>query len=300
MARTRSRCVPSARRATPIRGPRRHVDVDTSPPNTRFAAIEPNPTNDATGDFAFTDATGLDVRMLARWRLVRDVLQPVRHGGVHRGHPHAGRPRHRRGENTDPTPASHTWLVDARPPETTIATFPPNPTNDPSGGFRFTSAEPRRSSARSTAPRSPRAQPVSRRRPRQGVAHPIAVKAPDNAGNTDATPATHSWAVDTRPRTRRSPRRNRTRPNDPTGDFTFTSTESATFECAVDGSAFAACTARFSTASSARAHTRTDAGLAMPRTTPTQRPPRTAGPWTPALPRRRPRSRAEPDERPHR
>jgi len=31
----------------------------------------------------------------------------------------------------DPTPATYTWVIDTMPPDTTILTSEPNPTNDP-------------------------------------------------------------------------------------------------------------------------------------------------------------------------
>ena len=309
--------------------------VDTTPPDTAFASVEPSPTNDSTGEFQFSssdggsdvplshrrcgvrgvpcelhdcrargwlaharrprrrrrrqpgsdarvahvarrhlasehhvrrcraepderrdgrlrvhvDATRLDVRMLARRRDVRDLLDPVRDAGVDRRQPHARRPRHRHGEQRGSTPASHTWLVDARPPATTIATFPSNPTNDPSGSFTFTSDEPATFQC-SLDGATFAACAASFTTPSLGNgAHTIAVRARDNAGNFDATPATYGWTVDTSPPTTTIASAEPSPTNDPTGDFTFTSNESATFECAVDGSAFAACSASFSTAS---------------------------------------------------
>jgi myo-inositol-hexaphosphate 3-phosphohydrolase len=72
--------------------------------------------------------------------------------------------------------------------------------------------------------------------------HTFQVRATDTAGNTDPTPATRSWTVDTT-----APDTTITSgPNDPTSatsaSFTFSSTEAgSTFGCSLDGGAFAPC-----------------------------------------------------------
>ena len=44
--------------------------------------------------------------------------------------------------NTDPSPASHNWTIDATAPETTITANPPASTTSTSATFQFTSTEP--------------------------------------------------------------------------------------------------------------------------------------------------------------
>ena len=74
------------------------------------------------------------------------------------------------------------------------------------------------------------------------------MRAVDRVGNTDATPATHTWTIDTEaPDTTVD-----TAPSDPTnssaGDFTFSSADTnATFECNLDGAGFTPCTSPYST-----------------------------------------------------
>ncbi|GEM_PF-1676346 len=73
--------------------------------------------------------------------------------------------------------------------------------------------------------------------------HTFQVRAVESLGNPDPTPASYTWAIDTT-----APDTSITsQPSDPSGSanatFTFTSTEAgSTFECRLDGSAFAACT----------------------------------------------------------
>src|SRR5205823_7345594 len=72
--------------------------------------------------------------------------------------------------------------------------------------------------------------------------HTFAVRAADSFGNTDASPATATWTVlDTTPP-------DTTITAGPTGtttshsaSFSFAATETATFECSLDGTAWAAC-----------------------------------------------------------
>ena len=73
--------------------------------------------------------------------------------------------------------------------------------------------------------------------------HSFQVRATDGAGNTDPTPASYTWTVDTvAPNTTID-----SSPSDPSGSaaasFSFSSSESgSTFECKLDAEAFAACT----------------------------------------------------------
>jgi hypothetical protein len=73
--------------------------------------------------------------------------------------------------------------------------------------------------------------------------HTFQVRAIDPAGNTDASPASYGWTVDTT-----APDTSITSsPPDPTSDpsasFDFSASEAgSSFECSLDGAAFAACT----------------------------------------------------------
>ncbi|MCK6552917.1 hypothetical protein L6R52_44245, partial [Myxococcota bacterium] len=100
----------------------------------------------------------------------------------------------------DPTPASYTWTIDTTPPNTTIATAEPSPTNDPTGDFTFTSNETGVTyqcsidgGAYTTCP------PTYSTPSLTDGTHTISVRAVDAAGNVDPTPATYTWVVDTTP-----------------------------------------------------------------------------------------------------
>src|SRR5207245_1704488 len=72
--------------------------------------------------------------------------------------------------------------------------------------------------------------------------HTFQVRATDSAGNTDATPASVSWTVDTvapvAPTITGSPSNPS---NSASPSFSFTGEAGATFQCALDAGAFAAC-----------------------------------------------------------
>jgi large repetitive protein len=145
--------------------------------------------------------------------------------------------------NTSPASDSRTLTVDKSAPQTTITAAPSDPTNATGASFEFSASE-----AGSTfecsldgSPFSSCASPKSYTGLAEG-SHTFEVQATDAAGNTDATPASRTWTVDTT-----APETTITAgPSDPTTEtsasFSFESSEEAsTFECSLDGSAFAPC-----------------------------------------------------------
>ena len=145
--------------------------------------------------------------------------------------------------NFDASPASRTWTIDTTAPNTTISSGPEAVTSETGGQFVFASPDGASfmcslDGAPATACSSPKVYTGL-----AGGAHTFAVHAIDAAGNPDPSPATWSWAIDaSAPET--------TIVSGPTGTVTqtsatlsFTSDDpAATFECRLDGAAFAACT----------------------------------------------------------
>src|SRR5262249_33646453 len=80
--------------------------------------------------------------------------------------------------------------------------------------------------------------------------HTFQVRAIDGAGNTDPTPSSFTWTIDsTPPRTTFSSTPNAFS-NDPIGRFTFTANEGGgTFQCKLDAGSFASCTSPVTTIS---------------------------------------------------
>ena len=104
--------------------------------------------------------------------------------------------------NVDPTPAAYTWLVnttvpDTTPPDTTIDSGPPDPSDTGSATFTFSGTdsgsgvaafECKLDAATFAACTSPQSY--------SGLAagsHTFQVRAVDAAGNVDPTPATYTW-----------------------------------------------------------------------------------------------------------
>src|SRR5439155_15981821 len=117
--------------------------------------------------------------------------------------------------NADATPASYTWTVDLTAPNTTIDSFPNDPSNNTGPSFSFSSTETGStfecrldggSWSSCTSPHSLSSLGAG--------SHTFDMRATDQAGNTDATPATYTWTVDlTAPNTTID-----TDPNDPSNN----------------------------------------------------------------------------------
>jgi CSLREA domain-containing protein len=153
--------------------------------------------------------------------------------------------------NTDATPASFSWTIEPPPdttaPETTINSGPPATTTDTSATFTFSANEAGSTfecaldGAAFTACTLPVAYP--------GLAvgsHTFEVRAIDPAGNTDPTPASHSWRIEPPPDTTAPETTINAGPSGTTTDtsatFTFSANEAgSTFECSLDGEPFASC-----------------------------------------------------------
>ena len=144
--------------------------------------------------------------------------------------------------NADTTPAEHAWTINAlTPPETTIDSGPPDLTNSTSAAFTFSSSKSGTfqctlDSAAYAACTSPKSYTGL-----AGGPHTFTVKAIDSGGTEDPTPASRTWTVDTSApdTTLVSTPANPSTSSD--ASFAFSSEAGATFECKLDGGAFAAC-----------------------------------------------------------
>src|SRR5205807_2463161 len=171
--------------------------VDTTAPDTSITAHPSDPSNNATPSFSFTSTESgstFECRIDGgSWSSCTspDTLSPALGDGDHtfdaRATDQAG--------NTDATPASYTWTVDTTAPDTSITSQPPDPSNDANPTFAFTSTETGStfecridggtwSSCTSPDTLSPALGAGS---------HTFDVRATDQAGNTDSSPATYTW-----------------------------------------------------------------------------------------------------------
>jgi hypothetical protein len=100
--------------------------------------------------------------------------------------------------NLDPTPADRSWTVDRTPPNTTIVTGPSGVMAVASASVTFTANEPDAAFGCSLdgGAFASCTSPANLPGLAQG-SHTFAVRAVDAAGNTDTSPATGSWTVDT-------------------------------------------------------------------------------------------------------
>ena len=185
-------------------------------------------------------------RRLGRLRLAEGLHRP-------RGRrPQLLGPRHRRGRQHGPTPATRSWTItpppDTTPPDTTISSGPPASTASTSGQFRLQRDRGRlqlRVQARhgrlGLMRLARRATPASR-----SDAHQFSVRATDAAGNTDQSPATQSWTITPPPDTTPPDTTISSGPPSSTAStsasFSFNATEAgSSFECKLDTGAWASC-----------------------------------------------------------
>jgi hypothetical protein len=150
--------------------------------------------------------------------------------------------------NLEPGAALRTFTLDATGPDTTVDSGPSGTVRATSASFTFSATEPsstfacRLDGAEFGACTSPAAYSDL-----ADGTHTFEVRAADAVGNSDATPASRSFVVDTSP-DRAAPET--TIDSGPSGivssssaRFTFSSSEeSSTFECSLDGAEFGACT----------------------------------------------------------
>ena len=150
--------------------------------------------------------------------------------------------------NTDATPASFSWTVSAPPdtaaPQTSIASGAPAAlTNATNASFSFTADEQGSTFSCSLdgGPFFLCTSPKSYANLSDG-SHEFRVRATDAAGNLDGSPATHSWTVDTAaPQTTIGAGAPPATTGATTATFDFSSEAGATFQCSLDGAAFATC-----------------------------------------------------------
>jgi hypothetical protein len=226
--------------------------VDHTAPDTTIDSSPASPSNDTTPTFSFSSSESgstFDCRVDGgSWSSCSSphTVSPALGEGSHtfdvRATDQAG--------NTDASPASYTWTVDLTAPQTTIDSGPASPSTDTTPTFSFSSSE----SGSSFQCRVDGGSWSSCTSPHTTAAlaegtHTFDVRATDQAGNTDPSPASNSFEIDlTAPTTTID-----SGPNDPSNDttptFTFSASEpGSTYECRVDGGSWSSCTSPHTTA----------------------------------------------------
>lgn len=221
-------------------------------PDTAFKETPANPTKDTTPSFAYGENPTQEVPATFRCSFQGAPFSDCPAAGIGYGplpdgvHDFAVYAQNEAG--ADPTPATWTWEIDTVPPDTTIDAVPPEPSSGFAATFSFHSSEP---------------HPTFRCRLDEGAKqvcspgrtyflledgrHRFEVWASDQATNEDPSPATHTFAVDTRIGDRTPPNTKIVlAPADPSEDpgpaFTYASTElGSSFQCRLDDRPFGAC-----------------------------------------------------------
>jgi hypothetical protein len=236
------------------------VATDATPPDTSITANPSNPSNSSSASFSFTGTDNVTPAGSLTFECKLDAAafascsSPKAYSSLSDGS-HTFQVRAiDAATNVDASPASFTWTVDAAAPDTSILTGPSGATSNASPSFTYSSTE-----AGSTfeckldgpgATTGSFASCLAAGKSYVGLAdgsYTFSVRATDAAGNTDPTPATRSFTVDTvAPDTTID-----SQPADPSNSssaaFTFSGSDPApssggvTFECKLDAGLYAAC-----------------------------------------------------------
>src|SRR5438093_3320792 len=219
--------------------------ADTTAPDTTITANPPALTNATSAGFSFTATeAGSTFEGKRDGAAFAACTSPKNYSALAAG-PHTFQVRAiDAAGKADPTPATFGWTIDTTAPDTTLTATPSAVTSSTSAGFSFTATEAGSTFeckldgaafAACTSPQNYSALAVG--------SHTFQVRAIDAAGNTDPTPATFSWTIDT---TAPDTTLTATPPavtSSTSASFSFTATEAgSTFECKLDGGAFGACT----------------------------------------------------------
>jgi len=143
-----------------------------------------------------------------------------------------------RAGNADHSPATLTWIVDTRPPETTIDSGPPAASHKPTATFTLSSEVGAEFECRLDRGDWVACGEVTGL---EDGRHVFRARARDRAGNADPTPARYSWRVDLPPETSLTSGPRGLTPS-ASATFRFSSPDSsASFQCRLDGGKWAAC-----------------------------------------------------------
>jgi hypothetical protein len=217
---------------------------DTTPPETTIDTAPADLIGDMTPTFTFSSSEAGSV-----FRCRIDALTEVSCGSGYTAPALSDGPHEFRvwavdaSGNADTTAALTSFVVDTTPPDTFIVSGPPALTSDSTPTFAFSSSEAGSTfeCALDGAPFSSCSSPSTIAVASDG-SHAFRVRARDSAGNTDASAATRSFALDTTPpETAIS--------GGPSGavrkrsvTFALSSSETGSrFECRIDGGTFEPC-----------------------------------------------------------
>jgi len=222
-------------------------------PNT---AIDDRPaprSNSNSAEFTYEapTATSYECRLDAAVFSACPLGGPVEYTALSEGS-HTFQVRGVNASGPDPTPASYTWVVDTTPPVATIDTHPDDPSPGATVQFTYHAPSESGSTFKCALDGAPAANCPTSGITYHGLAdgsHSFAVEATDAAGNAQLAPTEFTWTVDNSLADTTPPETTLlSKPSDPsaspTVSFTYEANEpGSSFECALDGTAFATCPA---------------------------------------------------------
>ncbi len=219
--------------------------VDTTSPDTTITGGPSGLTDTASATFAFSSTeAGSTFTCQLDSATTQACTSPQTYNGLGDGSHTFKVTAINAAGTADPTPATRSWTVDTAAPDTTITSGPTGLTNVGAASFAFSSADAGATFTckLDSGAETPCTSPVSYTTLADG-GHTVTVTAVDAAGNSDPTPATRAWSVDTVPP-------DTTLVSAPSGPVastgaavSFMSSEAgSTFACSVDGGGTQACT----------------------------------------------------------
>jgi hypothetical protein len=221
--------------------------IDTTAPNTSLASTPAALTTSSSASFSLSSTEpGSSFECNLDGAGFVACATPASYSGIADG-PHTFQARAiDAAGNVDPSPSSYAWTIDATPPDTSIGPSQPAALTTATGAtFDFSSTEPgstfacSRDGAAFTSCTSPKTYAAL-----ADGNHSFQVRATDAAGNTDGSPASYAWVVDTTPpNTTIGPTTPPANSAATTASFDLGSTEAgSTYSCRLDGGSYGPCT----------------------------------------------------------
>ena len=213
--------------------------IDTAAPTASITASPTNPSNSAAPSFSFSSEAGASFTCALDGAAFTGCSSPTSYTGVADGS-YTFQVKATDVAGNTGAAASYTWTVDTAAPTASITASPTNPSNSASPSFSFTSEV---GASFTCALDTPTFSSCSSPKSYSGLAdgsHTFQVKATDAAGNTGPT-ASYTWTSDTAAPTASITASPTNPSNNASPSFSFTSEAGASFTCALDAAAFAAC-----------------------------------------------------------
>ena len=199
----------------------------------------PNPSNDSTPTFSFSAGEASTFQCQLDAGAFAPCTSPTTLGSTADGsHTYTVKATDAAGNTGQ---ASYTWTIDTVAPTATLTAKPPNPSNDSTPTFSFSAGETSTFQCQLDAGAfAPCTSPTTLGSTADG-SHTYTVKATDAAGNTGPV-TSYVWTIDTVAPTVTLGTKPPNPSNDPTPTFSFSASETSTFQCQLDAGAFAPCT----------------------------------------------------------